>query len=360
MSLPRRVLPGLTYLVTRRTTRRFFLLRPDADACLSNAYWYVTAVLAEELGIELHATQMLSTHMHEVLTDTRGVLPRFLQKRNRVLAEFIKLHRGWPEEVFARGSPNCVQLYGSAAMLRKIGYTIANCVEAGLVSRPAMWPGVSAVVGERRRVIRVRRPSLYFDVERRRWPEFAEIELVMPRILEQQLGERAPGVVRSAVRAAVIAARRRVRARGGRFAAPVSLTRISHETRATSDDGVSSRAPHFATDGMQQLRALAVAERRHFLTQYRLALSRAQRGRRPTFPEGTWRLHTDYGFRRKTPGGKPERGKPERRSSLAALAAWRARPAVARMGVTRTSGAETRARGSTLGRGGARRTRGPP
>lgn len=311
---------------------------------MSNAYWYVTAVLAKELGIALHATQMLSTHMHEVLTDTLGLLPRFLQKRNRVLAAFIKAHRGWPEEVFARGSPNCVQLYGGAAVLKKIGYTIANCVEAGLVRRPAMWPGVSAVVEERPRVIRARRPALYFDTERARWPEFAEIVLVMPRVLEREMGGRAPNAVLAAVHAAVIAARQHVAARGGRFADPLSLTRISHETRATSDEGVRPRAPSFATGGLQHLRGLAVAERRDFLTRYRLALGRAQRGRRPTFPEGAWRVHTEYGFRRKTTGGNPER------RTLRARTAGASRP-VRRSGVHSAAGTKKGARRPRVERG---------
>ena len=83
MSNPRRIVPGTTYLVTRRTTRRYFLLTPDKRRILLAFYWYATAVLAAEFGIEIHAVQMLSNHLHEVLTDTRGRLPDFLSQRNR-------------------------------------------------------------------------------------------------------------------------------------------------------------------------------------------------------------------------------------------------------------------------------------
>src|SRR6187401_2428681 len=141
MTAPRCIRPGRTWFVTRRTTRRHFLLRPDADKTLQELYWYTTAVIAAERGIELHAVQMLSTHIHEVLTDTRGELPRFLQQRNRLFANAIKRHRHWPEEVFARAPASCVALYGVRAILKEIGYTLANCVEAGLVHHPDDWPG---------------------------------------------------------------------------------------------------------------------------------------------------------------------------------------------------------------------------
>jgi hypothetical protein len=58
--------PRTTKLIPRRTTRRFFLLNPDRKRIIWDINWYVTALLAEELGIEIHAVQILSNHMHEV------------------------------------------------------------------------------------------------------------------------------------------------------------------------------------------------------------------------------------------------------------------------------------------------------
>ena len=150
--------------MTRRTTRRHFLLRPDADGTVQQLYWYTTAVLAQELGILLFAAHMLSSHLHEVLGDTRGLLPRFLQQRNRLLANAIKCHRGWPEAVFARKAASCVALYGPNAACKEIAYTLANCVEAGLVRCPSEWRGVITSIDDMgNRVIRVERPKHYFD-----------------------------------------------------------------------------------------------------------------------------------------------------------------------------------------------------
>src|SRR4029079_16235741 len=124
MTIPRCIRPGRTWLITRRTTRRYFLLRPAADGTMQGIYWYATAVMAAKFGIELHAVQVLSTHIHEVLTDVRGTLSAFLRERNRLFANAMKCHRQWPEEVFQRAPTSCVELYGPEAVTKEIGYTL--------------------------------------------------------------------------------------------------------------------------------------------------------------------------------------------------------------------------------------------
>ena len=69
MSLPRRVLPNTTYLVTRRCLGRRFLLRPD-DA-LNNLFIYCLGLAANKHGIEVHAVGAMSNHYHLVLTDVQ-------------------------------------------------------------------------------------------------------------------------------------------------------------------------------------------------------------------------------------------------------------------------------------------------
>ncbi|MFO0571740.1 MAG: hypothetical protein U0263_39310 [Polyangiaceae bacterium] len=148
MSRPRAVLPNRTYLVTRRVARRHFLLRPDPDGTVQQLYWYFTAVIALQLGIQVHCVQVLSNHMHEVLTDTRGNLPKFFELRNRLLANAVKCHRGWPEEVFSRTAMSCVELLTTESIVDKIAYVITNCVTAFLVRSPRAWPGAKVLVND--------------------------------------------------------------------------------------------------------------------------------------------------------------------------------------------------------------------
>ena len=75
MTAPRQVLPGVTYLITRRCFDRMFLLRPSP--LVSAAFEYVLAAKAKQYGILLHAYCVLSNHWHCVLTDPQGRLPAF-------------------------------------------------------------------------------------------------------------------------------------------------------------------------------------------------------------------------------------------------------------------------------------------
>lgn len=267
------------------------MLRPDADGTCRDIYWYTTAVLAAKFGIILHAVQVLSTHIHEVVSDPYGNLPAFLRERNRALANALKCHRGWPEEVFQRAAASCVELYGAKAIADKIAYTIANCVEAGLVEKPEDWPGAKSTVADiGGPAVRVSRPKMYFDPTNQVWPDHAEVALQLPNALHEQHGANALAALNDAVETVVRQARLVAR-RAGKlvgsvrrlFALPIFRRSRTHET-------FGAREPHFAAGGDPEQAMRAKAERRVFLTAYRAALEAWRNGSsHPTFPAGTWR-----------------------------------------------------------------------
>jgi len=288
---PRRIRPNVTWFVTRRTTRRHFLLRPDADGTCQQLYWYTTAVLAAKFGIVLHAVQVLSTHIHEVLTDTRGNLPQFVCERNRLLANALKVHRRWPEEVFQRGAASLVELVGAHATAKEIGYTLANCVEAGLVSDPSLWPGVTTSIDDiGERSVTVQRPAIYFDPRNKNWPHEATIRLEMPPILETTHGNAARDVLRGYVIRAIDAAREAAQQAGRIVGQLHDLLNVAFHRSSQSPEPRRKRNPHFATGGDPTLTQRAREERHSFLSAYRAALDRWKKGdSQPRFPEGTWR-----------------------------------------------------------------------
>ena len=104
MTRRRIIEPGTTWALSRRTTRRHFLLNPDQARKVEQCYWYCLGLVAERFGVVVHAGCLMSTHSHEVVTDVRGVLPRFLQDFHRLLALTTKALRGWPGEVFDKRS----------------------------------------------------------------------------------------------------------------------------------------------------------------------------------------------------------------------------------------------------------------
>lgn len=283
-------------MITRRTTRRHFLLRPDRDGSVQALYWYTTAVLAQKFGIRLHAVQMMSTHVHEVLTDVHGNLPAFLRERNRAFANALKCHRHWPEEVFQRAPANCVAIHGEVALLRQIAYTLTNCVEAGLVKSPEEWPGVGVSARDiGSRVVRTERPKVYFDPENLVWPAEAEIAIDMPDLLVVQHGlPRAMQLLRTVVEAATKKARELARLAGRVVTKIVDIMNVAFTKRSRSFEKFGAREPSFATGGDKVLTAEVLAQKREFLRRYRKAREALRQGQAGVlFPPGTWRWVTE-------------------------------------------------------------------
>jgi putative transposase len=77
MSIARDVLPGRTYMITRRCTQRQFLMRPDRET--NNAFIYCLAVAAQRSRIRLLFTVALSNHHHTGIEDPEGNYPEFLE-----------------------------------------------------------------------------------------------------------------------------------------------------------------------------------------------------------------------------------------------------------------------------------------
>ncbi len=178
MTAPRQVLPGVTYLITRRCLDRMFLLRPSP---LVNAVFeYVLAAKAKKYGILLHAYCVLSNHWHCVLTDPLGRLPEFQRDVGSTVARALNADLGKWEYFWAAGSYSAVALQTPKDVLDKMVYVLANPVAAGLVRRGAEWPGLwsapSSIGAEAREV---KRPKHYFR-KKGMTPESAPLQLVCP------------------------------------------------------------------------------------------------------------------------------------------------------------------------------------
>src|SRR6185437_5455657 len=146
MSQPRQIVPGTTYLITRRILRRHLLLRPDA--AITQLLVYALGVSTRRFGVEVHALCAMSTHLHLVVTDEQGVLPRFLQFFHRLVALGTKVLRKWEGPVWDHEATSVVQILTPAAVVEKIAYVLANPVSAGLVRHAREWPGAKVDVSE--------------------------------------------------------------------------------------------------------------------------------------------------------------------------------------------------------------------
>lgn len=300
MTRRRIIEPGTTWALSRRATRRYFLLNPDQAGALEQCYWYCLGLAARRFGVLVHAGCLMSTHSHEVVTDVRGVLPRFLQEFHRLLALTTKALRGWPGEVFDKRSTGQHALLTSEATIEALAYLIANPVEAGAVRYAKDWPGahtLSRDIGTR--VVKVKRPAHYFDPNNADWPEVVELRLEMPAVLELDHGiELAQQRIAERVKEREHRAWQESKRTGIPFAGARRVLRQAHTKRARSSETFGSLNPQFATAGHKGAAAEVVRRLRAFNAQYDKALAAWTAGKRTVrFPAGTWWMHVCHGAR---------------------------------------------------------------
>ena len=305
MSQPRSIVPGATYLLTRRVLRRHLLLRPDA--AITGLVLYALAVSAPRFGIHVHALCAMSTHLHLVITDEKGVLPSFLQFFHRILALGTKVLRAWEGPVWDHEPTSVVRLTTREAVVQKIAYTLANPVAAGLVRHANEWPGAKVLVDELGiGVLHATRPSVYLDSTNPAWPDEATLEVVLPPMI----GAAEADEFRREVAAEL--ARQEANAHAELSEAGVlgadRAGSVSPYERATSFEPLRACNPTFAVgcgraDDSDAWRRAAGAVRA-FRTAYRAALTQWREGVRDVlFPEGTWwmRVFHAVGIRSEAP-----------------------------------------------------------
>ena len=138
---PRRILPGKSYLITRRCSERRFFLRPSS--IVNEVFLYVLAVAARRHRVLVHAFCVLSNHAHLVVTDQDGRLPAFMQYLDSLVARAVNASLGRFEAFWATGgSYSAVEPIDPRDVVAKAAYVLANPVAAGLVQRGADWPGL--------------------------------------------------------------------------------------------------------------------------------------------------------------------------------------------------------------------------
>lgn len=296
MSQPRLILPGATYLLTRRVLRRHMLLRPDA--AITRLIIYVLAVSAQRHGIRVHALCAMSTHIHLVVTDERGTLPQFLQLFHRIVALGTKVLLAWEGPVWDHEPTSVVRLMTREAVVEKIAYTLANPVAAGLVEAASAWPGAKVLVDEiGGGVLRAPRPGVYLDASNPSWPEEASLEITLPPAIGAAEADGFRREIASALE------REEANARAAIGGEPVlgaeGATAVSPYERATSFEALRARNPTFAVGhGAGEAWRRAVAVVRGFRAAYRVALEQWRAGVRDVvFPRGTWLMRVFHAAR---------------------------------------------------------------
>ena len=285
MSLPREVLPGRFYMITRRCTQRQFLLRPDEAT--NNGFLYCLADAARRFGVEVILPSVLSNHHHTVVYDRHGTIIEFVEHLHKFVAKSQNALRGRWENFWSTEPVSLVRLVDRADVLAKLVYAATNPVKDRLVDRVCHWPGLnglSALLNQR--TLTARRPRHFFRPDGP-MPSVVSLTLSIP----PELGD-ADQVRRELCELVAVAenqvAAERARS-GGSVVGRRAVLRQPWQGRPEGDEPRRGLRPRVASRSVWS-RVEALLRDRAFLRAYREAWNRWRSGLPAEFPAGTYWL----------------------------------------------------------------------
>jgi len=288
MSFPRQVLPGVTYMITRRCTQRQFLMRPDAET--NNAFIYCLADAAETFGIDLLFTIANSNHHHTGIHDRLGNFPLFIERFHKLFAKCQNRLRGRSENFWSNEQTSVVCLADKNAVLDKMTYALTNPVKHGMVAKAEEWPGVSAfeaiIHGQ---PLTAERPRHFFR-EDGSMPEKRTLKFVQPEAFGDLSAREFAELVRENVQRVEAAAAEDRRLRGVGVLGREAVLRQDWRGFPATAECTGNLNPTVAARNRPS-RADALERNRQFRNDYILAREAFLRGDRDViFPAGTWWL----------------------------------------------------------------------
>jgi putative transposase len=203
MSLPRQVIPGSDYMITRRCSERRFFLRPEAET--NNAFIYCLALAAIRAQVEVHFVEAMSNHYHAGVHDPDGNIPIFCEHFHALLARCLNTHLGRFESFWSSEPTSVVRLLETKDVLDKMVYAYANPAAADLVESTEEWPGVSSfqaalTAGQ----LTATRPTFFFRSETKdpkdKLPDFVTLPIIRPRAFADQTQIEWSGMLTDRVR----------------------------------------------------------------------------------------------------------------------------------------------------------------
>lgn len=133
---------GQIWFITSRCFQCRYLFRPDPEVRALCEGWLARAVA--RFGVELYAAMFMSNHFHLCARFPARNMAEFMAYFKSQLAQALNRHWNRTGAVFHRRYSAEPILDDRAALDRWL-YTMANPVQAGLVTRGAEWPGFSTL-----------------------------------------------------------------------------------------------------------------------------------------------------------------------------------------------------------------------
>lgn len=298
MSLPRRILKGTTYLLTRRCTRRMFLLRPSKET--NQIFLYCLAYAAETTGVLLHAFSVLSNHHHIVLTDPEGRLPDFTRCLHQLVSKCINASLGRWENFWEIIQPSQVALEEDEDVLDKIIYTICNPVSSFLVDSSKKWPGLCTTPDDiQKGEFVINKPKAFFALNGK-MPENITLRITRPNIMNQLSDEELTALIKSRAEEKEKELRKKAKMNNIHF---LGARRVSRQKTFHSPRTIAPRRnlkPRVAAKNKWR-RIEALRRLQGWVKAYREALKQWKAGARDVvFPAGTYAMVHHFGVMSQT------------------------------------------------------------
>ena len=281
----------MTYLLTRRTTQRQFLLTPCA--VVNEVMLYLLAVYAERYSIDVHAFVCMSSHIHLVCTDVKGKLPFFMAQFLSLSARALNAFHGRFENFWSNERYSRVLLPGEIEQLDKLVYTHTNPVTAGLVEDHEDWPGAATrPILSGAYEIEIARPDHFFREDSETMPASARLRVTAPPLLRGEkprvLGTRLLGLIKASEKET----RETMRREGRKFVGRKTVLRQSPKQSARSHEERFKTNPTLAC--RDKWKRIELLQRKlEWLKEYREAYGRYRGGDRDViFPFGSFKWPT--------------------------------------------------------------------
>jgi REP-associated tyrosine transposase len=288
MSHARQVFPGATVAVALACSERRFFLRPGRWE--NRKIRFLLAHYAEENGIELHGFVFMSNHVHMILTDPRGRLPKFMEQFNAMVARVLNRHLDRRGRLWESTPYRSWVLETREELLDHLVYLATNPVEAWLVKSPSRWPGLISLpshAGTKRNVKPPPRGLFGRGHEGSALPASATLQLHLPPYFREEGLERYRRLFQRALDARLA----ELHARAGSYSGRGAVLRLDPFSAPKSARG----GPSF---GLIPALTNATREKRQELKLWREAVRYAflrwQVDKTTEFPYGTYRAVVLY------------------------------------------------------------------
>jgi putative transposase len=286
--LPRAVIPGRLYLITRRCSERCFFMRPDWET--SNAFVYCMSLACRKSGVGVVCLGTTSNHYHAVVVDNQGRLPEFLEHFHKLFAKHQNSLRGRWEAFWATEATSVVELANPEDVLAKMVYAIANPCSSHLVERVHHWPGVGCLTAIEEDVPLVaRKPSRFFDRDNTDLPEVVQLGFRRAPGFECLSHAEYTKLVREQVAQAEAKAKAERLEKGIKLVGRRNVLRQHWNASPSTGEPRRRVSPRLACKN-KWARIETLQRNQAFLDQYRGARADHLAGREAIFPPGTWWL----------------------------------------------------------------------